>query len=290
MLFRNLLFTLENDSGTWKTLENYSQYVHWGTLATDNNFVYSFGSHSTINSANGSSYKWAKDTNTWTQIANLSSGNDGNYACYYQGFFYIFTTTTNVLKYDPILNTFSTYASMPVTGEKWYGCLKDSQAWVTFGDNLYMFDINSKVWSAGLQIPRGSTSIASKYPGVAYVPSTGDVLLIGGTDSPERIVAYNTWYSSFGTFEEKLPTGEGRHAMASVVSGSKVYICGGMSAINSATKKSLVFDTSNLSITEIADMPSAYGRTGSVLFDGWIMVLGGYTGGTIGRQFFGYVI
>lgn len=289
MLFRNLLFTLGNDSGTWKTLANYSQYVNWGTLATDGNFVYSFGSHSTINTANGSCYKWAKATNTWTQIATMG-GSDGNYACYYGGFFYIFATNNSVLKYDPILNTFSLYASMPVVGEKWYGCLVGAQVYITFGDYLHMFDINGKFWSGvGAQIPRGSTGVVSKYPGVAYVPSTGDIYLIGGTDSPERIVAYSTWYTGFQTLSEKLPTGEGRHAMAAVTSGSNIYICGGMSAINTATKTSYVYNTSNNSMTKIADMPSAFGRTGSVLFDGWIMVLCGYYSG-ISNAFYGYVI
>ena len=196
-----------------------------------------------------------------------AGASDGTFFYSISGFtFSTFTTVTGVNRYDPVADSWTAMADIPLgaLGHVAVYYPPTNKIYVFGGEdpfgnnfnNTQIYDIASNSWTAGAPMPDVGSFMAT-----GYVPSTGFIYIISGyntgfigSEQPrtwQYDPAADSWTDLTGTVPFPHPSG----GMSYGVINNKVYIAGGRDSSGNTINLTWEFDPSVPAYTAKANMP-----------------------------------
>ncbi len=294
--------------GSAATLETYPEALCGAHAVRVGRFVYLIGGDVVMNStASVKCWRWSADTQTFQRLADLPTARAGCGLVYHPQEHAIYalggrtaaaTAAVGVNRYDIATDTWST----PNTALDRMGF---GQAWLV-GDKIWMFGgLSGGADTAGTTITyydirkRTATNSATVLPSsrrnalTFAVPTAGQwgpnshpgatsVFIMGGDAGGSvttSIYIFDTAAQTIVTLTPVLSTARG-YAHCVPIEGypGKVAIIGGVATTSSATTRVDVFDIGDLSLTQVATMPSARLNCGGAEIDGIFYAFAGASG------------
>lgn len=271
-VFALCILTVAGASAQWSKLDATmpdNSYSYYHSTAFLNGKLYAFGGVTIGATAGGfSPLAWSLDvsnpTAQWTAIASMPTPRAGAYAGVVNGKIYIIggyynTTTTNitgaVLEYDPVANTYTQKAAMPVPAYVVAGAVVGTNIYVFGGrvaggastNKIQVYDVTADSWETSI------TDIPAAV-GFATASTVGNnIYLMGGYGTAVMSTVYKGTVS--GPDVSLTPVASLPTALVQLGSGvlnGKLYVAGG--AIDgSGTTSNKVFK-----YDEVADKWAAY--------------------------------
>jgi len=229
-------------TGTWTVCGSFAnKKVNHASAVIDGKIYISGGDYS----PNPSSYSnelivFDPVSKTWTRKANIPEGLTNHKAVYLNGYMYLvggfrkinngknYQYSKTVYRYDPVNDTWSTVAPLPVPRFNHGAVAVNGRIYVIGGNNdsgalnsIYEYDPSTNTWTAKAPMPQAKLQFST-----AVV--NDKIYIIGGADLSRDSATVYEYDPANETWTEKKPLPSVMARNCSVFDGSKIYTMGGL--------------------------------------------------------------